>query len=548
MLGQTTRYLRSRLTRHDPFDLASVLLLGALVLLALMLVGDYAISNDEEAQHFYGELILSYFTSGFTDERLFGFRNLYLYGGLFDIIAVLLGRVLPIEIYLIRHVLCALTGIGGIAAAWATARLIAGPRAGMLAALSLAICGPWFGTMFNHTKDIPFAAAMMGATYFLCRAARALPRPRVGDILGFGLLLGAALGLRAMGLLLVLYGLLAIALRIPRPTAGSTAARFLVRSLASFLPAFVLGYLIMILAWPWAALDLFNPVRAIFAFADFHYPIRTLLSGEVYDMASVPRWYVPTYLAIKLPLAMLLGAVLAMFFALGQARWPASTITAQRRGETGFIAIAALFPVLCQVIGHGPAFTGMRHFLFVVPPLAVLAGIGFDEALNWLATRRRALALGASAAIGIWFLWNTSLLVRLHPYEYMFYNPIVGGLEGAVRRYEADYWVNIMPEAVDELEAFVARSEHDPNKRFTVAVCGERLPFEKEAHAPLQWSTNWDRADFYIAPTHMGCDRVLNGNIVVTIERLGVVIGVVKDLRGLPTAARWPPIEIARKH
>jgi hypothetical protein len=351
-----------------------------------------------------------------------------------------------------------------------------------------------------------------------------------------------------MGLLLVLYGLLAIALRIPRPTAGSTAARFLVRSLASFLPAFVLGYLIMILAWPWAALDLFNPVRAIFAFADFHYPIRTLLSGEVYDMASVPRWYVPTYLAIKLPLAMLLGAVLAMFFALGQARWPASTITAQRRGETGFIAIAALFPVLCQVIGHGPAFTGMRHFLFVVPPLAVLAGIGFDEALNWLATQRRALALGASAAIGIWFLWNTSLLVRLHPYEYMFYNPIVGGLEGAVRRYEADYWVNIMPEAVDELEAFVARSEHDPNKRFTVAVCGERLPFEKEAHAPLQWSTNWDRADFYIAPTHMGCDRVLNGNIVVTIERLGVVIGVVKDLRGLPTAARWPPIEIARKH
>jgi len=26
--------------------------------------------------------------------------------------------------------------------------------------------------MFNHTKDIPFAAAMMGATYFLLRGAR----------------------------------------------------------------------------------------------------------------------------------------------------------------------------------------------------------------------------------------------------------------------------------------------------------------------------------------------------------------------------------------
>ena len=33
--------------------------------------------------------------------------------------------------------------------------------------------------MFNHTKDIPFAAAMMGATFFLLRAARDLPRPRL---------------------------------------------------------------------------------------------------------------------------------------------------------------------------------------------------------------------------------------------------------------------------------------------------------------------------------------------------------------------------------
>jgi hypothetical protein len=35
----------------------------------------------------------------------------------------------------------------------------------------------------------------------------------------------------------------------------------------------------------------------------------------------------------------------------------------------------ALFPVTCQVVDHGPAFTGLRHFLFVVPLFAVLAGI-----------------------------------------------------------------------------------------------------------------------------------------------------------------------------
>ena len=122
------QFLRRLLTR-DPYDLASIALLAALVVGVLLVFRDYAISNDEEVQHQYGELILAYFASGFSDTRLFEFRNLYLYGGLFDIIAVLLGRILPFDVYVIRHVLCALTGIGGIAAAWGTARLIAGPRA-----------------------------------------------------------------------------------------------------------------------------------------------------------------------------------------------------------------------------------------------------------------------------------------------------------------------------------------------------------------------------------------------------------------------------------
>jgi hypothetical protein len=104
-----------------------------------------------------------------------------------------------------------------------------------------------------------------------------------------------------------------------------------------------------------------------------------------------------------------------------------------------------------------------------------------------------------------------------------------------------------MNEAVDDLEDYVARNGLDPKKTYSVAVCGERLPFEKEAHFPLKYSDDWDNADFFIAPTQMNCDRAMNGRNIATIERLGVVIGVVKDLRGLSTAARWPAIEIARK-
>jgi hypothetical protein len=166
------RRFQSRRLFADPFDLAAAALFGLLIILVLTTFGDYAISNDEEVQQRYGELIVAYYGSSFADQGLFHFRNLYLYGGLFDIIAVGLERILPFDLYAVRHLLSALTGVGGIVAVWATARAIAGSRAGLLAAGALALCGIWYGAMFNHTKDIPFASAMMGATYFLLLIGR----------------------------------------------------------------------------------------------------------------------------------------------------------------------------------------------------------------------------------------------------------------------------------------------------------------------------------------------------------------------------------------
>lgn len=60
--------------------------------------------------------------------------------------------------------------------------------------MALTLCGSWYGAMFNHTKAIPLAAFMAGAMYFLIRASRDLPTPRMRDVIGFGIMTGAALG------------------------------------------------------------------------------------------------------------------------------------------------------------------------------------------------------------------------------------------------------------------------------------------------------------------------------------------------------------------
>jgi hypothetical protein len=527
--------LSSRLGRSDIHDLLALAAFAALALLVLLTFDDYAISNDEIVQNRYGEFILAYYASGFTDQALFHFENLYLYGGLFDVISILLDRALPFDLFTIRHFLCGLTGIGGIIATWAVARLLAGPRAGLLALSALAVCGPWYGTMFNHTKDVPFAAAMMGATYFLLRGARHLPRPRQRDLLLFGVLLGCALGLRATGLLLVIYAGLFVLLRLTDVATWPERAHFVGSTILRALPAAVLAYAIMIAAWPWAGLALLNPIRAILAFSHFHYGIQTLAFGHIYEMGEVPRWYIPAYLAIKLPLTILAGAFIALFTITWAPRGDGLLRNARQR-EISVLAFIAVFPVLCQVIGQGPGFTGMRHFIFVVPPLAALAGIGFDNLLAKFELKGRLLGASALAGVVGAFVVNAVTLVQLHPYEYLFFNPLVSGLEGASRRFDMDYWSNIMPEAVGSLEAFLNQREHNTSTlraRYTVGVCGERESFEKEAKDDprLVWVDEWEEADFFISSTQMDCDRRMAGETIATIQRFGVPIGVVKDRR-----------------
>jgi hypothetical protein len=63
------RPLHARLARYDHYDLAVAALLIGLVALAFATYKSYAISNDEEVQQRYGELIVAYYASEFTDQR-----------------------------------------------------------------------------------------------------------------------------------------------------------------------------------------------------------------------------------------------------------------------------------------------------------------------------------------------------------------------------------------------------------------------------------------------------------------------------------------------
>jgi hypothetical protein len=186
----------------------------------------------------------------------------------------------------------------------------------------------------------------------------------------------------------------------------------------------------------------------------------------------------------------------------------------------------------------------MRHFTFVVPPLAVLAGFGLHALLKELERRWRPAAATVGAAIVVLLTWNAVTLVRLHPHQYLYYNALVGGLQGAAGRYATDYWSNAMPEAVAALQAFLRRTvDRSPPHHFNVSICAEPVQFEHIAPPWLHLTEEWEDAHFFISTTHMDCDAMLKGAVVATVERLGIVIAVVKDRRSIvdPATAKKQP-------
>ena len=160
------------------WDRLSAAALIATAVLVVTTFADYGVTWDEDVHNWYGVFALDYYLSLFADQRALHWLNLYNYGAAFDMIAAALNRFSPLGIYETRHLLNGVFGILGLMGCRKLGRVLGGPRAGFIALVLLLLTPNYYGQMFNNPKDVPFAAAMVWALYYLVRLAPELPRPR----------------------------------------------------------------------------------------------------------------------------------------------------------------------------------------------------------------------------------------------------------------------------------------------------------------------------------------------------------------------------------
>jgi Dolichyl-phosphate-mannose-protein mannosyltransferase len=531
--------LPSKAIQSAPWlDWLAIGVLAFIAAIALATFRDYGLGWDDYTHSQYGALLVSLYQSNFADQRALSFVNLYMYGGGFDIIATLAAKILPFDVLETRRVVGAAVGLVGLFATWRLGRRLGGPLAGLLGLLLLAATPLYYGHMFINAKDGPFAAVMAIALLALVRAFEDYPRATPPTIVLCGIGVGLAIGARVLGGFAIANALLplpfiiavrsrAAGLRIALSECGSF--------LLPFIPAAILAYLLMGLVWPWSVVSPLNPFRAVEYFSNFfEKPWRELFDGQLIPVIDMPRSYVPTLLAVQLPELMLALGVCGMagaIFAIGS-KADYSTAAAGRRAALLATVLAVLLPVLVTVATRPAMYNGIRHFIFVLPPLAALGGLAAAQIADRLVRHGRIVVGAGVLALLIGIASPVLDMTRLHPYEYTDYNHIAGGPPRARQNYMLDYWGLSLTQASRRLLTDIAdRHEHPLAGQWRVAVCGPHPPVAV-ALGP-QFTTTWNpkEADFAMVLGEFYCAK-LDAPVMFDIVREGVVYARLYDLRG----------------
>ena len=515
-------------------DLALVVL-GAVALIAALTFRDYGLGWDDYTHAEYADLLLKMYGSGFRDTGALSFANLYMYGGGFDMAAALVHKFIPLELFETRRLLGAIVGVIGLAVTWRLGRRVGGPLAGLATLLLLALCPTFYGHMFMNPKDAPFAVAMVVLMMGLVRLAEEYPAPSPRTILILGFGAGLSIGCRILGGLALVYafvGFMPLLLDEFRTQGLREAAHRFAHVVYVLLPGLVFGYLVMGLIWPWSIMEPGHPFEALTYFSHFfEKPWKEMFDGALVSVPDMPWSYLPTLFALQLPevlLVLLIAGVVGTFMSLSRTDMPA-----RRKTILLMLTLAATLPLVIAMVKRPALYNGIRHFIFVIPPMTVLAGLAFANGMNWLAEKRRSWQPVAVAVFAFGLLLPLGEMIRLHPYQYTHFNHIAGTVRTADNYFMLDYWGLALKQASDELrEQLTERQEVPPqNRKWKVAVCGPQRPAQV-ALGP-DFTIGWDSqsADFAMTLGEFYC-KGLTAPVMVEIKRDDVVFARVYDIRG----------------
>jgi hypothetical protein len=313
-----------------------------------------------------------------------------------------------------------------------------------------------WGHAFINPKDPPFLTFFLASVclgFEMVDAIAENTKDKTKKVLLASFVLGIATSIRILaplaGILVFIYFL------FKRITIKDASAR------KSFVFYGLFAILIMFITWPFLWENpLKNFVNVFLFMSDNPTQLSVLFGGEFYRAGDLPRRYLPFMLTATLTepaIPLFIFGVVAGYWKLIKNWW--SNREAVRDQIVSLSLTFSWFAILlAYVLLRRPAmYDGMRHFLFILPPVFIFAGLAFqflvEKVSSWVNS-----SFWIHAGLGLLLILpGIHGIVTLHPYEYAYYNSYVGGTNGAFRQYETDYWLTCYKDAVQKLDAMTTQ-------------------------------------------------------------------------------------------
>jgi len=263
------------------------------------------------------------------------------------------------------------------------------------------------------------------------------------------------------------------------------------------------AYGITLVFWPYLQVNpmtgFWDAIKMFGAFPEIHF---TFFEGIYIGSNEIPWYYAPKWLLLTLPEYILVGVVLTVGLALVKRRFKMSYL---------ILLVSAFFPVVYAVVKQMPLYDGIRHLLFVMPPLAVVAALG----VNHLFYAHKKVAWATLGCVCLCVLFGLRNLIVLHPNQYVYFNHIVaGGVAKASLRYDTDYWENSYQKGV----AWVFAQPSEGKRRIRTHYAHAQLTLDSRY---FEWVHLAEDADYYLAITRYDRHKLIPGEILHTVEADG---------------------------
>lgn len=351
---------------------------------------------------------------------------------------------MPPDSFGFRHFWNAVVGWLAMLFAALIALRIGGYRMALIAFVLLLLSPRFLGHSYNNHRDIPMAASVCFAVYFMIPYLKSLPKIQwrymlwvvLGIAWAYSLRLGG--GVLVMGYLLAFTGLAYLVhVRNIKNVFSEipTAAKMLGLSLITCAGGFAVG----VLTWPYALESpIANSMEVLAASAELGVSLRQVFEGEQIWSNAMPWYYTGKYMLITIP-AFILACFGLSFFMIKK--------VIDRTNVLPYLMVlgAVILPIYYALFQVNTHYGGWRHFTFVYPFIGVMAAMGVEGLFRWY--HRTKFVNFIWLGLAIFMIHPVLFILKNHPMEYTYFNEIIGGTQGAHGYYETDYSLNSLQEA-----------------------------------------------------------------------------------------------------